>query len=238
MASKILYAGKVEFPLMKIQTDDIIDKIMRGYIRFNSLKFYRELYNKYGDKTIGDPNEGKFFIHDGIFKNLETGEIEYIKDCYFPTANENDFVFCLFGINPQKYTSFIFSEEQKQKLLNFHDKTLLITDVKEFMKRMYNAANKQGLKLTNGFVNYYDTTIDDVNYLLNLVTIGTESIVYYKTNDYAYQQEFRFAIPNTTGTAFIDLQIGDISDITQKFTTEQVLCKSQIKIDNTPENTK
>ena len=227
---KIIYEGQVKgFPLLKIQTEEIVNLIQRGSIRFNSLKLYRNLYNQYGDKTIGDPNEGKFFIHNGIIQIPMANVNEEVNDYYISTANENDFVFCLFGINPQKYSSFSFSEEQKKKLIDFHEKALLITDAQEFCKRLYAAASKQNLKITNGFVHYYDPTTDDASRLCGLVMNGAESIVYHKTNDYEYQQEFRFAIPNNTGEDYIDLQIGDISDITQIFTTEQVLFNSVIK---------
>ena len=192
------------------------------------MKLYRDFYNKYGDKTIGDPNEGKFFIHHGRIIITEKNIDKEVQNCYFSTANENDFVFCLFGINPKEHDSFIFSEEQKTKLINFHDKALLITDPLEFYNRLKTAAVKRGLDMTNAFVRYYDPSVDDVGRLCELVVCGNKSIVYYKTKDYEYQQEFRFAIPNTTGEDYIDLQIGDISDITREFTTKEILYNSYI----------
>ena len=109
---EIIYSGQVSFPLIKIQTEEIISLIKKGSIRFNSLKLYRDFYNRYGDKTIGDPNEGKFFIHHGRVIITEKNIDKEVQNCYFSTANENDFVFCLFGVNPKEYDSFIFSEEK------------------------------------------------------------------------------------------------------------------------------
>ena len=223
MCSKIICKGQIKgFPLIKIQEKDTIDLIKKGSIRLNSLKVYRDFYNKYGDKTIGDPNEGKFIIHDAILKIPELGINQKVKDQAFATANENDFVFCLFGINPNKYSSFNFTEEQKQKLMGFHDTALIITDVHEFSRRMYDAANSLGLKMTSGFVSYYDETVDDVVRLCNLVCKGIESIVYYQTKDYSYQQEYRFSIPNNIGKDYEELQIGDISGITLEVKTEEL----------------
>ena len=55
-----------------------------------------------------------------------------------------------------------------------------------------------------------------------MITKGTENIVFHKTKKYEYQQEYRFTIPNNTGDDYLELDIGDISDITEVFSTEEM----------------
>ncbi|MDD4494960.1 MAG: hypothetical protein PHV32_11575 [Eubacteriales bacterium] len=229
--------GKYKFqvkgsPVMKIQTRKIIEKIRAGSFYMNSLKVYRDMYKKYKDTVIGDPNEGKFIIHDAIaqIKKIDTnGNVEeqsvsttIVKDQAFSTINENDFVFCMFGIDSAKYNSFKFTEEQKQKLVGFHDTALLITDSHEFCERVKKAAVARNLEIKNDFVNYYDQTINNADLFLSLAVKGTENIVFYKVKDYSYQQEYRFTTPNYTGTDHLELNIGDITDISEVFTTKEL----------------
>ena len=219
----IKYTGQIKgFPLIKINSHEIIAKIQNGSFRMNSLKIYREMYDNCNDNIVGDPYEGKFIIHDAVFQIEELGVNEHVKDFAFSTANENDFVFCMFGINPEKHISFKFTDEQKQKLIGFNDTALLITDIGEFATRIEQAATGKGLKIKSDFVNYYDETIDDVARLLSLVRNGMENIVFNKVKDYAYQQEYRFTIPNFTGDEYLELNIGDITDISKVFTTEEL----------------
>lgn len=218
------YTGQIKgFPLIKIKSKEIIDKIRAGSFHMSSLKKYREMYAESGDDTIGDPNEGKLIIHEAIMIVPEFGEEQILHDYPMPTANENDFVFCMFGINPMKYDTFQFSEEQKKKLVGFDDTALLITDAHEFCRRVIAAAAEKNLEIESGFVNYYDETSDDTKRLADLVVNGVKNIVYYKTQKYKYQQELRFTVPNKTGEDFLEFNIGDISDISEVFTTEEIL---------------
>jgi len=222
-SKKIKFNGGIKgFPLIKIKSREIIDKIRAGSFYMSSLRKYREMYAECGDDTIGDPNEGKVIIHDAMFVSEEMGLCEQVTDQPIATVNENDFVFCMFGVNPNKHDKFLFSEEQKQKLIGFDDTAMIVTDVYEFCRRIAKAAEKRNLKISSGFVNYYDETVDNVNLYINLITKGTENIVFHKTKKYEYQQEYRFTIPNNTGDDYLELDIGDISDITEVFSTEEM----------------
>lgn len=131
-------------------------------------------------------------------------------------------MFCAFGVG--LFTdSFTFDEEQKQKLSDSYDSALLITDFFEFKRRIQEAADLKGIDVKDGFVNYYDQTIDDVSRLLSLLQNGMQNIVFHKSIDYKYQQEYRFTAQNTTGEEFLDLDIGNISGISKKFTAKEIL---------------
>lgn len=217
------------FPLIKIKSQEIIEKIQKGSFRMNSLKLYRDMYKDGNDDGIGDPYEGKLFVHNAVIKIEELGIEEKLNNYPISTVNENDFVFCMFGVNPNKYCSFTFTEEQKEKLVAFDEAALLITDTYEFCRRIKKSADKEGLRITSDFVNYYDDTIDDVTRLAQLCINGTQNIVFHKTQRYSYQQEYRFTIKNDDGTEFIELDIGDITKISKILTTKEILNSMVVK---------
>lgn len=222
-SEKIKFNGKIKgFPLIKIKSREIIDKIRTGSFYMSSLKKYREIYAECGDDTVGDPNEGKIIIHNAILVSEEMGLCDQVIDQPIATVNENDFVFCMIGVNPNKHDKFLFSAEQKQKLIGFDDTAMIVTDVYEFSRRIAKAAEERNLRISSGFVNYYDETVDNINLYINLIIKGTENIVFHKTKKYEYQQEYRFTIPNNTGNDYLELYIGDISDITEVLSTEEL----------------
>jgi len=238
MTDKIDYTFQGKgFPLIKIKSRDIIEKLQHGSFYMNSLKAYRNMYKNRNDIIVGDPNEGKLIFHNANTRisKLEANEVadevheQTVRDHLFSTANEDDFVFCMFGVNPNKHSSFNFTEEQKQKLNGFDDTALLITDVGEFCRRILKSAIAKGLEITSGFVNYYDPKKDDVSRLLSLVKYGMQSIVFHKVSDYSYQQEYRFTIPNNSGAEYLELDIGNITDISKIFSTEEILNSSMVK---------
>lgn len=230
MTDKVKNAVLIKgFPLIKIKSREIIEKIQRGSFYMNSLRIYREMYKNSKDNIVGDPFEGKLIIHDAVINFPESGINEIVKDYPFSTTNENDFVFCMFGVNPNKHSSFKFTENQKKKLIGFDDTALLITNVFEFCRRIKKAADARDLKINSEFVEYYDETVDDVSRLLCLVRSGMQNIVFHKVKDYSYQQEYRFTIANHTGANSLELDIGNITDISKVFTTEEVLRSSIVK---------
>ena len=96
-SKKIKFNGEIKgFPLIKIKSREIIDKIRAGSFYMSSLRKYREMYAECGDDTIGDPNEGKVIIHDAMFVSEEMGLCEQVTDQPIATVNENDFVFCMY----------------------------------------------------------------------------------------------------------------------------------------------
>ncbi len=217
MTDNIKYQGMIKgFPLIKIKSKEIIEKIRKGSFYMNSLKTYRDLYKDNEDNVIGDAYEGKLYIYDATFIIPEKGVNEIIKNKAFSTVNENDFVYCMFGINPNKNSSFNFTDYQKQKLIGFDDTALIITDVYEYFRRIKKSAIESGYEIESNFVQYYDEGVNDLNLFLNLIK-GMNNIVFYKRKMYSYQQEYRFTIKNNSGDDHLELDIGDITDISEMF---------------------
>ena len=118
----------------------------------------------------------------------------------------------MFGINPNTFDDFKFSDEQRKKIESVYDTALVIKDVFEYCKRIKLKAESEGIEIDGGFVKYYDECIDLPNLFLNLSN-GIEKIVFYKRKKYSVQQEYRFTSPNPQNLMNLEFNIGDISDI-------------------------
>lgn len=120
MAEENRYGIK-RFPLIKIKSRDIIEKTVRGSFYMNSLAYYRKLYEDKKDEIVGDPCEGMLFIHEVDMYIPEQNVYEKIRDSAINTVYINNYVYCLFGVNPNTHDSFCFTEEQKKQLVGFDD---------------------------------------------------------------------------------------------------------------------
>lgn len=223
----IVYRTTIKgFPLIKFQTKDIIEKTVGGSFYMNSLRYYRELYEKTGDEFIGDPYEGKIFISERLGAQLSIPEKEIynqdLKDVALSTPSENDFVFCMFAINPNNFDDFKFSEEQCEKIISAYDTALIIKDVYEYCKRIKLGAEKQNIEINSDFVKYYDEYIDALDLLLSLQN-GMEKVVFYKRKKYSVQKEYRFTSPNPQNDLYLKFDIGDISDISVQLPSKDLL---------------
>ncbi len=220
--TKVPFDGKVKgTPLIKFQSSCIINKIVKGSIYMNSLKVFRERYNQKLDEEIGDPCEGMLYINtEHMIVQYETHiEAKQAKNVIIPTANSDDYVFCMFGINPKSRQSFCFSDEQKKKWLEIYDTALLITDSDDFLYRIAVASQSRNLELSGGFVNYYNEKSGYISQWLSALKNGTNSVAYYKRMRYAYQQEFRITAPSSKED-HLEIDIGDISKISEVFPLE------------------
>lgn len=220
------------FPLIKFQSTERIESLQDGLLYMNSLEWYRKHESESGDVVVGDLFEAMFHINEGKFILPDTGEEFEIKDELIATSASNDYVYCMFGVNPYS-DSFNFTTEQKDTIKNFGDTALLILDKEEFFNRIRNAALKEGYEIYGGFVRYYDENVDSGNLILSLLS-GTHNIAFWKRKKYVYQQEFRFLV-HTQNCAkdHLELNIGDIRDISKVFKTSEILNARVEKIGET-----
>lgn len=201
-----------EYILIKFHKKEIIELTQNGSIRMNSLSFYRDLYENTNDENIGDPFEGKLYVHEADV--LLNNQYFHLKDTAISTLTQDDFVYCMFGIKTSQIgQKFNFTEQHKRLWENEYDTALIITDTREFKNRLVTAANELGYKLGAGFVIYYSPEKDCVDRIIN--SINHSCAAFFKRNCYSYQNEFRFRIANPDKKKFLDLNIGDIHDISE-----------------------
>ena len=208
-------------PLIKFQSAERIESLRKGKIYAKTLRYYREREQETGDDAVGDMYEAMLHVNEGSVVFNDTGEKIDLNDSLIETKNSHDFVFCMFGIYPE-LDSFEFSETQKEKMLSFGDTALLVLDSEEFIKRVKCSAEDTGYEFHFDGVKYYDSTEDCGNLIISLMQ-GMWNISFWKREKYRYQQEARFVFSPGNGEDHIELNIGDISDITAVLPAKQVL---------------
>lgn len=218
------------FPLIKFQNATRIESLQNGLIYMNSLEWFRKHESENGDAVVGDLFEAMFHVNEGKFILPDTGEQIEIKDELIGTSASNDYAYCMFGINPYN-NNFTFTDEQKDNIKEFGDTALLILDKDEFFNRIRKAALKEGYEIYSGFIRYYDEKQDSVNLILSLLS-GIHNIAFWKRKKYFYQQEFRFLVHTKSNEKdHLELNIGDIHDISKVFNTTEILNAKVVKIE-------
>lgn len=210
------------FPIIKFQSKERLESLQQGLIYANKLKYYRDLEERTGDATIGDSFDGLFHVNEGMIKLIETGEEMALNDHLIETSASNDYVFCMFGI-PDQTEHFHFSDEQRTHMKSFGDSALIILDSNEFIDRVNEAAKIQGYTTLFGKVNYIDTSNDYANVFLSMQE-DIRHVALWKRIMYEYQKECRFIFsPGKANVDHLELQIGDISDISVIVPAESAL---------------
>ena len=201
-------------PLIKFQSKYIIEKTQKGLIHAKTLEYYRNQERDKGDQRVGDEFEAMLHINEGKYINKKTGEISDLRDVLIPSSNSNDYAYCMFSCDRSRMP-FSFTDEQKSEILKMGDTALIITDYAEFRHRVEKKAKEEGYDTHFGYVQYYDETKDNVN-LFASTLLGVWTLAFWKRRKYSYQQEARFIFsPFKEGTDHLDLDIGDISDISK-----------------------
>lgn len=221
MSEKPCYQIK-GLPLIKFQDADKIKSLQSGMLYAKTLGYYRKREEETGDCEVGDKYEGMIHINEATICFPDTGEKVNVNDHLLITSESNDFVFCMFEVNP-KLDKWKFTDKQKEKMLSFGDTALIVLDHHEFIHRVQVAAEKAGYKVYFQSVQYYDPTVDNGGMYTSLIN-GMWNIAFWKRDSYSYQQEARFVFtPGNENIDHIELDIGDISDITVIIPAEKVL---------------
>lgn len=209
-------------PLVKFKDKNVIDSIQKGHIWLNPVSMYRKAENETGDTVVGDKFEAMWPIGEGIVHIPDESLSQQVVNGYLKTTHMDDYVFCILKMGGMD-NEFYFTDEQKDKLREFDEEALLIYDTTEFVQRIENAAKSQGYELNHSIVNYYDPSTDNMNLLYDLVR-GMENIVFWKRDEYRYQQEIRFVIQRgNLQDDHLVLEVGDISDISMRLSIKDML---------------
>ena len=208
-------------PLIKFQSAERIKSLQQGKLYAKSLDYYRNLEITTGDCQIGDACEGVFKIFDGEIELIGTDIKFPLKNQLFLTKASSYPVFCMCCF--KGFDQISFDDMQKEKFLNFGDTALIIIDSKEFEKRVSLAAMSEGYKAILGKVHYYSSDYNETG-VIEALSKDINNVAFFKRNIYAYQQEARFLfVSEQNAVDHIELDIGDISDISIVVPTKQLL---------------
>ena len=131
------------------------------------------------------------------------------------TGHTNDFG----DLVPEKFEDAARYLKLSDDCRKFGSHPVLITNGKEFIRRVKNAAESKGYRIVKGLVKYYDpmTVKGSFGDLYNIRAL------FMKRNKYSYQREYRFVIDtNVIDDKHIILDIGDIRDITKRCSVDVI----------------
>jgi hypothetical protein len=218
MNEEILIKG---IPLIKTQAEEYIDFLQKGTLYCNKLSYYRNLENEHGDSIIGDSFEAMLPLTNATVYFPEEETCFQIQDKLIPTTWSDDYIFCMTGLKPN-----LIVEENMPILSSvmdsFGQKSLLILDSQEFIRRIKIAAQMNGYSVECDFVRYYDDEYNNLDMLSSLV-YKTSNIAFWKRKKYSSQSEFRFLFHGNFDKDHLELPIGDISDISKTIDCDKLV---------------
>lgn len=213
-------------PIIKFQSEERIRSIQNGKLYLKNLAWFRELEKQTGDMTVGDIREGMLHVANGYVEltclNNNTTSIYALDDTLFETLFSNAFVFCATDTSPDA-NGYAFNNDNKAELVKFGNTALVINNVFEFIRRIVEKASDLGYKTFYGTVRYYNSNEDSADVFIDLLR-GLQNIAFWKRDSYCSQKEFRIVVWNKEATEdHLELDIGDISCISNVFTTNEAL---------------
>jgi hypothetical protein len=190
---------------------------VQGRLFMNELDYFRQLDD---DPARGDGDEGLAYCYQPTRTVMEVratgswrrvgviaGPIKYREET---DATGN--LFCMFALRASHAEAFA---EARRPLIDerngaFGDSAVVVTDADEFLRRVTAAAEREGLRLRAGPVDY----VSEDSYHGPMEP-------FRKFSGYSYQSEFRLlAVPGWTGPR--SLELGSIEDITLMVAAENI----------------
>lgn len=190
----------------------INDMFENGTIFINTIEYFRKHKDK---KGRGDPYEGASYIKNyppGIFEikstNYKGNYLKlHIKESYESVLGN---ILSLYSVS-SKWCNNPANFKIDKRMALFGSHCLVIKNNALFLSLIENKLEENGYKYWHNFVTYYNK--EKVSGKINL---------FQKTNEYAYQREFRFYIENNTLNP-IKFQIGHLGEIAEIVPTTDVL---------------
>lgn len=224
------------YTLVKLYDEpEYVDDLRSGYLFMRKLKEFSKMEEtavKRGDSLEGictylQSDLAYIIIGDHKVEGLIgaiTGSL---------TKTEEAFVFSMYASHNGNYTTFTDNEiDEFHESLHINkdamalgSEMLLITNVEEFLKRVWKAFEKENICCRRGLVRYFEPSTTHKN-----IPKGEEG--FWKRNEFECQNEYRFIanIPSVNATE--RFFIGDISDISMVTTPEYFNSNMQITLGN------
>ena len=193
------------------------DAFVNGQLHAERLRYFKDLED--GNAGRGDRYEGvtaNIQLHKG---RLVIGGHRFTSGSASIQMNWLDYlnVFCMHAIHGGDFEGSTYSDLREhlkipeEGLREFGEYGVAITDIPQFIDRVKTKARLQGYQVWNKLVKYYDPETSHEFFGKGL---NSPEAAFNKHNKYRWQREFRFVIhTGVAGTKAIDLDIGDISDI-------------------------
>ncbi|MBS7351275.1 MAG: hypothetical protein KIG95_14225 [Comamonas sp.] len=186
--------------LVKILPAAFVEDFLNGELYLNTCAYFSQLDQT--DFVRADP-------HDGVLETIQVAEVAIqddkgnwipIEGVINPVVSRSDEllnfnIFCLYTITDQPADQF------DDRVCEFGDVAIFISDLLEFVRRVREAAVASGWEISHGPVQYVDPVVHDG-------FMGP----FRKFHTYSYQNEFRFLF-RTKKRGPCRLSVGNLRDI-------------------------
>ena len=221
--------------LMKFGSEENLKKLQHGQLYMKNLRYYVNQEKNTGDQCVGDLYDGQMLVHDIKMKAFTVEGKQLIFSASAPNmALDLGYldkpIFCMFKFDYRNITSekiegnnliaeYRFSDSQMRNIKDFGEYVLVVKDANKFIERIKEALNREEYDLIHEEVKYYGKNL--VQHIRDVHEFPYK-IAFWKRDLYEYQQEYRFLV-DTEVEDHLSVNIGDISDITKIYKTEEVL---------------
>ncbi|MEL0655223.1 hypothetical protein V6257_09300 [Pseudoalteromonas issachenkonii] len=220
--------------LIKIFDEDKhAEMFLDGFLHSKKLSYFRKLYDEaLGNR--GDKHEGVISWYKAEELIIEINGVT-LKDVVGNVSmnmnyHDNVNIFCLYA--SYQTENFELTQENLPKLieelkisescLGLGRKAVIVTNVEEFINRVFNKAEQQQLNFKAGLIEYYDPEIFSGKF-------KDDDAIFKKRIEFSHQKEYRFAFyPNNISDDAMNLDIGNIRDIAFKMEAREI--NNEIKI--------
>ncbi|HBU81753.1 MAG TPA: hypothetical protein DEF35_08950 [Paenibacillus sp.] len=226
--------------LLKFGNKQNLESLQKGNLYMKNLKFFIELEEKKQKKGMGDASEGSLIMNDvkWTLKDIHTDEVILQLDAKKTSLRNNAVlnipVFCAMLIGEEDFeqvgeevdgsiqTNLVFTEQQKEEMVNEFGDHVLVIPANHFMQRLQESLNEQGYQYATGPVDYLDYSINQQSRFIEFET-GDPKLLFHKDLAFEYQKEFRLAILNQEIEDYLITNIGDLTDHTALIKSSDLL---------------
>lgn len=190
----------VDHGIMYCNTVDFFKVLEDKSVRGDKMEFLSKITNLHGDQI-----KNFSMKVSGNTIDLHPSHLQLREREQYPYGN----LFCMYHIRPDHFQNQrkCFIDPLTQ---NFGSHFMMVTDCVEFDRRVRLALVHQKLEFSRGVVDYYD-----------LKTYNGKLSPFHKSNEYAYQREFRILIKGFPNEPIL-INIGSLKDITMIFETKRI----------------
>ncbi|PRA04838.1 MULTISPECIES: hypothetical protein [unclassified Paenibacillus] len=231
---------KRAFFLLKFGSKQNLESLQKGNLYMKNLKFFIELEGEKQKKGMGDASEGSLVMNDVklTLKDPQSDEVilefEAKRTSLRNDAILNIPVFCAMHIGEEDLeqvgeevdgsiaTRILFTEQQKEEMVNEFGDYVLVIPVTLFMQRIQDNFNKEGYEYALGPIEYLDHSINQ-QFRFDEFNTGDPKLLFHKDRAFEYQKEFRLAILNQAIEDYFMPNIGDMTEFTELVKSSDLL---------------
>ncbi|MBT2636580.1 hypothetical protein [Bacillus sp. ISL-39] len=202
--------------------------LQQGNLHMKNLKYFISYEEEMAKKGRGDKYEGAMVLNDVRmqFRSPKTDEVFF--EIYSARTQLRDDsvltkpVFCMTYISGEDlevinetdnyYEAKIkFSDQLKEEMASEFGDTVLVMSAGNFLDRIKEVFEEEGLVYGQGKVDYYDYNINHSKRLQYFEEGNNPMIFFTKDELIAYQKEFRIVVLDKDTEDHLDIDIGDIT---------------------------